>query len=89
MIRLLELRGGAGRHDRCRRRRRRRGDRTDWNLHEEEVVSGAGLTEQSVTCSVLPVKPVRIGSGSVRYETGPNLKFKFEFKKNEKFLKKF
>ena len=29
----------------------------------------------------LPVKPVRPGSGLVRFETGSNSKFKFEFKK--------
>ena len=29
----------------------------------------------------LPVKPVRPGSGLGRYQTGPNSKFKFEFKK--------
>ena len=29
----------------------------------------------------LLVKPVRPGTGLVRYETGPNSKFKFEFKK--------
>jgi len=29
----------------------------------------------------LPVKPVRSGSGLGRYQTGPNSKFKFEFKK--------
>ena len=32
------------------------------------------------------LKPVRTGSGLVRYETGPNSKFKFKLK-NEKFLK--
>ena len=39
-----------------------------------------GLTEPSV-----PVKPVRPGTGLVRYETGPNLKLKFEFKKMKNF----
>ena len=29
----------------------------------------------------LPAKPVRLGSGLDRYQTGPNLKFKFKFKK--------
>ena len=29
----------------------------------------------------LPVKPVRSGSGLGWYQTGPNSKFKFEFKK--------
>ena len=32
-------------------------------------------------------KPVRPGFGLGRYQTGPNSKFKFEFKKNEKFTK--
>ena len=38
----------------------------------------------------LPVKPVRPGSSLVRYQTGPNSKFKFEFKKmknSQKILK--
>ena len=29
----------------------------------------------------LPIKPIRPGSGLGRYQTGPNSKFKFEFKK--------
>ena len=29
----------------------------------------------------LPVKPVRTGSGSGRFQTGPNSKFKFKFQK--------
>ena len=40
--------------------------------------------------SRLPVKPVRTGSGLDRFQTGPNLKFKFEFKKiknSQKLLK--
>ena len=36
----------------------------------------------------LPVKPIRPGSGLDRYQTGPNSKFKFKFKK-WKILKKF
>ena len=34
-----------------------------------------------------PVKPVRAGSGLGRYQTGPNSKFKFEFKKIKKSQK--
>ena len=45
--------------------------------------------ENKASSSWVWVKPVRPGTGSVRYETGPNSKFKFEFKKNEKFPKKF
>ena len=36
----------------------------------------------------LPVKPVRLGSGLGRYQTGSNSKFKFKFKKIKKFSKK-
>ena len=36
----------------------------------------------------LPVKPIRTGSGLGRYQTGPNSKFKFEFKKMKNFQKK-
>jgi len=43
-----------------------------------------GLTKPSVTG---PVWPVRTGSGLVRYETGPNSKLKFEFKKMKNFQK--
>jgi hypothetical protein len=32
-----------------------------------------------------PVKPVRPGFGLGRYQTGPNSKFKFEFKKMKNF----
>ena len=32
---------------------------------------------------------VRAGYGLGRYQTGPNSKFKFEFRKNEKFPKNF
>ena len=35
----------------------------------------------------LPVKPVRSGFGLGRYQTGPNSKFKFEFKKMKNSLK--
>ena len=35
----------------------------------------------------LPVKPVRTGSGLVRYETGQNSKCKFELKKMKNFQK--
>ena len=50
-------------------------------------LSLSGLTEPSVTGQT---GPVRTGSGSVRYETGPNSKFEFEFKKmknSQKILK--
>ena len=53
------------------------------------VVLCAGFTNrwEPVRFDRLLVKPVRSGSGLDRYQTGPNSKFKFEFKKNEKFLK--
>ena len=35
----------------------------------------------------LSVKPVRSGSGLGRYQTGPNSKFKFEFKKMKNYQK--
>ena len=44
---------------------------------------------ESIRLPRLPVKPVRTGSDSDRFQTGPNSNFKFKFKKNKKFLKIF
>jgi hypothetical protein len=41
----------------------------------------AWLAEPVGTGPNKPVVPVRIGSGSGRFPTGPNSKFEFEFKK--------
>ena len=48
----------------------------------------AGLNFPTGTGPV-PVKPVRTGSDSGRFETGPNSKFKFEFQKMKNSQKKF
>ena len=63
----------------------------DWGsarrrLHARLGRRGAARVNRTVG-NRLPVKPVRTGSGSVRYETGPNSKFKFKFKKLKKSQK--
>jgi hypothetical protein len=50
-------------------------------IHQDKELSAPGFTKPSVT----PVKPVRPGSGLVRYQIGPNLKFKFKFKKMKNY----
>jgi len=53
-------------------------------MERGESVLGAGFffyRLEPVRKPRLPVKPVRTGSGTRRFQTGPNLKFKFEFKK--------
>ena len=54
-------------------------------------VQGSPNRWEPVRFDRLLVKPVRPGSGLDRYQTGPNLKFKFKFfkknKKSQKFLK--
>ena len=42
---------------------------------------GTGPVSDQTGPALLPVKPVRPGSGLDRYQTGPNSKFKFKFKK--------
>ena len=51
-------------------------------------LQGSQNRREPVRFDQLPVKSVWTGSGLGRYQTGPNSKFKFEFKK-WKFLKKF
>jgi len=59
-------------------------------MERGESVMGAGFFLPTGTGRKprLPVKPVRTGSSTRRFQTGPNLKFKFEFK-NEKIPNKF
>ena len=47
-------------------------------LHSQ---AGSPYRWEPVRFDRLPIKPVRSGSGLGRYQTGPNSKFKFEFKK--------
>ena len=53
------------------------------------MLPGPGFTKrwEPVQFDQLPVKPVRPGFGLGRYETGPNSKFNFEFKKMKKSQK--
>ena len=50
-------------------------------LGRSQAETGFTLPVEPVRFDRLPVKPVRFGSGLGRFQTVPNLKFKFEFKK--------
>ena len=56
----------------------------DWDATRAQ---GSQNRWEPVRFDQLPVKPVRTGSGLGRYQTGPNSKFKFKFKKMKNFQK--
>src|SRR6185437_1298369 len=55
--------------------------------HTHRDTTRVSLRWEPVRFDRLPVKSVRSGSGLGRYQTGPNSKFKFEFKKMKKSQK--